>query len=91
MRVGDPASAEPVRRLLELYPGTRFKLDPTPTWTDAVVSDLAALGAVDTLDLKGAYRGTVVDNPPDPELYRRVAQAFPDAWIEDPGLTPETE
>jgi len=24
-------------------------------------------------------------------LYRRVAEAFPDAWIEDPALTPETD
>ena len=35
--------------------------------------------------------GTIVDNPPDPALYRRVLEAFPDAWIEDPGLTPATE
>ena len=43
------------------------------------------------VDLKGAYHGTPVDNPPNAELYRRVAEAFPDAWIEDPGLTPETD
>ena len=36
------------------------------------------------------YTDTVVDNPPDPGLYRRVAEAFPDAWIEDPGLNDET-
>src|SRR5690606_18869292 len=27
----------------------------------------------------------------DPELYRRVAEAFPSAWLEDPDLNPETE
>jgi hypothetical protein len=32
----------------------------------------------------------VVDNPPDPDLYRRVAEAFPAAWIEDPALNDET-
>jgi len=37
------------------------------------------------------YQGTVVDQPPDPELYRRVAEGFPGAWIEDPALTPETD
>ena len=37
------------------------------------------------------YVGTVVDQPADPVLYRRVVEAFPDAWIEDPKLTPETE
>ena len=29
-------------------------------------------------------------SPPDPELYARIADAFPQAWIEDPALTPET-
>ena len=29
--------------------------------------------------------------PPDPALYERVARAFPEAWIEDPALTDETE
>lgn len=77
--------------LLERFPWLRFKLDPTPEWTDEVVARLAALGRVVCTDLKGAYRGTSVDNPPDPALYRRVAEGFPDAWIEDPALTPETD
>ena len=55
------------------------------------MADLAATGAVDSVDLKGAYKGTVVDQEPDPRLYRLVAEGFPDAWIEDPALTPETE
>jgi hypothetical protein len=76
---------------LELYPELRFKLDPTPEWTDELVTGLAARGNVDVVDLKGQYSGTPVDNPPDPELYRRVADAFPETWIEDPALTPETE
>ena len=76
--------------LLDLYPSLRFKLDPTPEWTDEVVHALAARGVVDCVDLKGAYHGTAVDNPPDAALYRRVAEGFPDAWIEDPALTPET-
>src|SRR5207247_682116 len=49
--------------LLGLYPGTRFKLDAMPTWTDDFVAALAARGVVDCVDLKGAYHGTVVDNP----------------------------
>jgi hypothetical protein len=76
---------------LELYPELRFKLDPTPAWSDDFVAALAARGVVDVVDLKGQYRGTPVDNEPDPHLYRRVADAFPDAWIEDPGLTDETD
>jgi hypothetical protein len=87
MRLGDQPSAEPVRRWLELYPGLRFKLDPTPEWTDELIAELAAAGAVVSVDLKGAYRGTVVDNPADADLYRRVAEGFPSAWIEDPDLS----
>jgi hypothetical protein len=76
---------------LELYPELRFKLDPTPEWTDDLIADLAERGNVDVVDLKGWYSGTPVDNPPDPDLYRRVAEGLPDAWIEDPALTPETD
>ena len=78
-----------VPRWLELYPGTRFKLDPDPNWTDEIVGQLTGSGAVDTVDFKGIYRGDF-GMPPDPELYARISAAFPDAWIEDPALTPET-
>src|SRR5204863_461442 len=78
-------------RLLDRYPGTRLKLDPTSEWTEEFVDAVAASGAVDVVDLKGAYHGTPVDQPPDPALYERVARGFPEAWIEDPALTPETD
>jgi len=91
MRLGEPPSVDLVRRWLELYPELRFKLDPTSSWDEELIGELVATGAVDSVDLKGAYKGTVVDQPPDPMLYRRVADAFPAAWIEDPALTPETE
>ena len=87
LRLEEPPTVEPVRRWLELYPELRFKLDPTSGWDDALVAELAALGAVDVLDLKGAYRGTVVDQPGDARLYELVAEAFPEAWIEDPDLS----
>ncbi len=74
-----------------LYPGLRFKLDAESDWTDELVAELAATGTVDVVDLKGHYRGTAVDLEPDPELYRRVAEGFPHAWIEDPWLVPETD
>ena len=89
--LGDPPSTARLRSFLALYPGLRFKLDARPDWTDEIFDELRALECVDSVDLKGQYTGTVVDNPPDPELYRRVIEAFPDAWIEDPALTPETE
>ena len=75
-----------VPRWLELYPGLRFKLDPASSWDEQFAAELAATGAVDVLDLKGAYRGTPVDQAADPRLYRLVAETFPDAWIEDPNL-----
>jgi hypothetical protein len=91
MRLGDPPTAEPVLRWLALNPSLEFKLDPTSGWTDELVDELAATEAVESADLKGAYKGTVVDQPPDPALYARVAHGLPDAWLEDPALTPETE
>ncbi len=91
LRLGEPPSLQPLRRRLEIAPGLRFKLDPTPSWDASLIAELVALGAVDSVDLKGQYEGTIVDNPADPELYRRVVEAFPDAWIEDPKLTAETE
>ena len=78
-----------VPRWLELYPELRFKLDPTTDWTDEIVATLAATGRVETVDFKGIFRGEF-GAPPDAELYRRIVAAFPEAWIEDPALTPAT-
>lgn len=89
--LGEPPTTTRLRGFLELYPDLRFKLDARPDWTDEIFAELRTLRCVDSIDLKGQYSGTVVDNPPDPGLYRRVIEAFPEAWIEDPALTPETE
>jgi hypothetical protein len=85
------SSIEPVRRKLEAYPTLRFKLDPTNDWTDELIAELVATGAVDSLDLKGFYKGTVVDVETDPELYAKLVEAFPEAWLEDPDLNEETK
>lgn len=90
MGLGSPPSTERVHAWLALYPELRFKLDANPEWTDELVAELAATGAVDSVDFKGHYRGTVVDTPPDRSLYRRVAEGLPGAWLEDPALTEET-
>jgi len=89
-RLVDPPSADQITRWLDLYPSLRFKLDPTSNWTDELVAELAATGAIDSVDLKGQYEGTAVDQPPDPALYRRVLDALPEAWIEDPNVNDET-
>jgi hypothetical protein len=90
LRLGKPATIEPLKRRLDPYPGLRFKLDPTTDWSDDLIATLVETGAIDSVDFKGHYKGTVVDQPPDPDLYRRVVAAFPRAWIEDPALTDET-
>jgi hypothetical protein len=89
LRLGEPASFDPISRRLAGYPTLRFKLDPTSSWTPELIDQLVATGAVDSVDFKSLYRGTVVDQPPDPVLYRRVVDAFPDAWIEDPDVVTE--
>jgi hypothetical protein len=91
LRLGDPPTIEPIRRRLDHYPTLRFKLDPTSDWDQDLIDALVATGAVDSVDFKGAYEGTPVDQAADPRLYRAVVEAFPEAWIEDPKLRPETE
>jgi len=91
LRLGEPPSIEPITRRLRHYPALRFKLDATSSWTPELFDALVATGAVDSIDFKALYHGTIVDQPPDPVLYRRVVEAFPDAWLEDPDIvTPET-
>jgi hypothetical protein len=90
LRLGRPPTIDPVRRRLDRYPMLRFKLDPISEWSDELIAELVETGAVDSVDFKGFYVGTVVDQPPDPDLYRRVAEAFPLAWLEDPGLNEAT-
>jgi hypothetical protein len=85
-RMGEPPTIGPVTRRLAVYPDLRFKLDATPDWDDALIAGLLDTGAVDSFDFKGAYKGTPVDTDTDPAFYRRIAETFPDAWLEDPDL-----
>jgi L-alanine-DL-glutamate epimerase-like enolase superfamily enzyme len=91
MNLGDPPSFEPMRVRLERYPTTRFKLDARSDWTPELAEQIQATGALDSIDLKGLYTGTVVDQGADPDLYRLVVDAFPQAWIEDPRIDAATE
>ncbi len=86
-RLGEPPTIEPVTKRLGLDPALRFKLDATSSWTPQIIAQLVATSAVDSIDFKGMYRGTTVDQPADPVLYQRVVEAFPDAWLEDPDLS----
>ncbi|MDP9188154.1 MAG: hypothetical protein M3O25_02765, partial [Actinomycetota bacterium] len=87
---GERSSIETLRSKLDPYPGLQFKLDPTNDWDDELIAALVETGAVDSLDLKGQYKGTPVDVDTDPELYAKLIDAFPDAWLEDPDVNDET-
>ncbi|HSC50510.1 MAG TPA: hypothetical protein VLD16_09635 [Gaiellaceae bacterium] len=88
--LGDPPTSRVVRRWLELEPSHRFKLDPADDWSDELIAELAATGAIVTADYK-AYYSREDGPPPDPDLYRRVAEGFSGAYLEDPALTDETD
>ena len=90
IRIGDPPSLGPLHALLGVDPELRFKLDPTPSWDDDVVGELARLGRVDVVDMKGWYRNVNVAMDPEAGLYHRVIVGLPDAWIEDPALDGST-
>jgi L-alanine-DL-glutamate epimerase-like enolase superfamily enzyme len=83
-RIGDPANLAPVRALLRVDPSLRFKLDPIASWDDDLVAELASLACVDVVDMKGHYRNVSVAMDADLDLYRRVFEGLPGAWIEDP-------
>ena len=87
--LGEEPSIEPVRRRLARSPGVRFKLDAEATWAPALVDEVAATGAVDTIDFKGQYGFEVEDPQALGALYDRVLAAFPDAYLEDPHDLPE--
>jgi hypothetical protein len=87
--LGEQPSIEHVRRRLARSPGVRFKLDAEATWSPALVDEVAATGAVDTIDFKGQYGFEVKDPEALGALYDRVLAAFPDAYLEDPHDLPE--
>lgn len=89
--LGSPASADPLRKHLEQYPGARFKIDLSESWNQELVDELAAMEVVDTVDLKGLYHSKDFSGPPpNPDQYRMAAEGFAGAWIEDPLLNDET-
>jgi hypothetical protein len=88
-RLDDPPSAARLTRWLDREPRLRFKLDPTDDWSPDLIRDIAALGVVDVIDMKGQYDEVPFGVPSDPRTYRALIEAFPDALIEDPRLTPE--
>jgi L-alanine-DL-glutamate epimerase-like enolase superfamily enzyme len=82
--LGEEPSIEPLRRRIARSPGVRFKLDAEASWAQALVDEVAATRAVDTIDFKGQYGLEVKDPEALSGLYDRVLAAFPDAYLEDP-------
>jgi hypothetical protein len=89
--LGETPSIEPLRRRLARSPGVHFKLDAEATWGPALVEEVAATGAVDTIDFKGQYGFEVKDPEALAALYDSVLDAFPDAYLEDPHDLPGIE
>ncbi len=87
--LGKEPSIEPVRRRLDRSPGVRFKLDVEASWPPELVDEVAATGAVDTIDFKGHYGFEVKDPGALGALYDHILAAFPDAYLEDPHDLPE--
>ena len=87
--LGNEPSIDPLRRRIARSPGVRFKLDAQATWAPELVEEVAATGAVDTIDFKGHYGFEVEDPEALAALYDRVLAAFPDAYLEDPHDRPE--
>ena len=87
--LGKEPSIEPLRRRIARAPGVRFKLDAEATWAPELVEEVAATGAVDTIDFKGHYGFEVEDPEALGALYDHVLAAFPDAYLEDPHDLPE--
>ncbi|MGN6380747.1 MAG: hypothetical protein ACTHNU_17485 [Gaiellales bacterium] len=87
--LGKEPSIEPLRRRLARSPGVHYKLDAEAAWSPELVDEVAASGAVDTIDFKGQYGFEVTDPEALGALYDRVLAAFPNAYLEDPHDLPE--
>jgi hypothetical protein len=87
--LGDPPTFDPIRRRLDAHPGLRFKLDVTPAWTQELMDEVAATGAVEILDFKGQYGLEIGELPELLAMYERAIATFPDALLEDAHDLPE--
>lgn len=86
LHLGADPTIEPLACRRAACSAVRFKLDATPAWDDRLVAALAESGMVEVIDFKGVYQGTLAEAHTDAELYRRVAEALPGAYLEDPDL-----
>lgn len=81
---GDPTRVE---ETLAVNPACEFALEPTDAWTADTFATLAETDAVRVLDLNGQSEGADDGRAPDPALYRRTFETFPDAVVADPAVS----
>ena len=86
--LGDNPSTETIHRRLAARPTVGFKLDAAPVWSQELLDDLAATGAVQQVDFKGQYGFEVADEDALVALYERVVACLPEAILEDPHELP---
>jgi L-alanine-DL-glutamate epimerase-like enolase superfamily enzyme len=87
--LGDPPTFDPIARRLGHHPDLRFKLDITPAWTQELMDEVAATGAVEILDFKGQYGLEIGELPELLAMYERAIATFPNALLEDAHDLPE--
>lgn len=87
--LGDEPTTEPLTDRLEQAPDLRFKIDLGEKWDAKLIDRIAELNCIETIDLKGQYRGAFTGPPADIPIYLHCAERFADALIEDPDWNEE--
>ncbi|HEX4519760.1 MAG TPA: hypothetical protein VH063_09295 [Gaiellaceae bacterium] len=87
--LGEPPSFALVGDRLARYPDLQFKIDASYLWDRALIDELAATGAIRTVDFKGQY-GLGTGTPEQMlAMYTAVLECFPEAVLEDPHDIPD--
>lgn len=82
--LGDPPDAARVASRRAANPTVGFKLDVEPSWTQAIMDEIAAVPGVTVIDFKGRYDLDVPDEAALLAMYERAIATFTDVWFEDP-------
>ena len=85
LRLGEPADDRAGAPAARALPDAALQARPDQRVDRRADRRAGRDGAVDSVDFKGFYKGTVVDQPADPDLYRRVVEAFPGRLDRGPG------
>jgi hypothetical protein len=89
--LGSPPGLDPIRLRLKRNAELGFKVDYSEQWTPELIRELAGMPGIETVDLKGQYRGAFRGPDGDPARYRMIAEQLPHAFLEDPEWNEETE